>query len=74
MDQGKPGWADWAGFSHRCLDSEFGLGWLAEQWTPSGQEASMWQAEKMVSEGVTGWGGGWGGQAAHQHSQPSAPF
>lgn len=39
-----------AEFSLRSLDSEFCLCCLAEQWTVSEQGASMWQAEKMVSE------------------------
>lgn len=39
-----------AGFSLRLLDLESCLCCLAEQWTASGQETSMRQAEKMVSE------------------------
>lgn len=49
-----------AGFSLRPLDLESCPCCLAEQWTASGQETSMWEAEKMVSEnrGARASGGG----------------
>lgn len=49
-----------AGFSLRPLDLESCLCCLAEQWTASRQEISLWQAEKMVSEnrGAGASGGG----------------
>lgn len=71
MDQGQAGMGRLGWVFPQVPRLRVGLG-CAEQWTPSGQDASMWQAEKMVIRGHDGLGRGWGGDrlpsstASHQ--------